>query len=390
MDNSVASSMSNSRENLLSSSSIDSEYTYENAIEDYKSRISRTPAPHTEKITTKFQQHQQDSKVIPASSKPEINIKCWPNKNILKKQENLLRNATDSTENKEINTSSGINIKKIVPTIDIKKKKQLFELKNNTQVTPQKATVNQQIKLTDDLVFSETNKDHLKSLETKDTNKMQGHLKDTDAVLPKCDAIYENTAKLNNHNSSFEGSTSATDKINSPKLNMSIFPLKDRLSTFKSNVDVRYDNAVTSNVVSPTISSNQLNLEPKIPEKLKNGFEKTTNEPFDMNSNSRILQNYKSDDRCVILKFNCYDKQKNVDTVCKSSVKTNPIPKIYNMTPKILEFESKMEKNHSNVETNSNNIMKTGNNTEKGIDVESYNLENGLDDYETSVSFLNL
>lgn len=387
MDNSVASSMSNSRENLLSSSSIDSEYTYENAIEDYKSRISRTPAPLTEKIAAKFQQHQKNLEVKPASSKPEIKIKCLPNKNILRTQENLLHNATNSSENKISNTPTDINNKNVVPKIDIKQKKQLFESQKNTQVTPQKATVDQKLKLTDDLAFSKTIKDRLTSLDTKE--KSNELLKD--AVLPKYDSIQEKTTKLKDRVSSFERSTSVTDKMNSPKLDVPIISLKDRLSSLHSNVNVYNDDTVTTNVVSPTISTNQSTLEPRIQEQPKNIIENTTNEPFDMDSNSRNLQNYKSDDRCVILEFNGHNKPKNVDTVCKSPVKTNAPPKIYNMTPKVVELESKVETKHMNVnESTSAIIMTAGDNIDKDIDVDSNHFENGPDDHETSVSLLNL
>lgn len=423
MGNSVVSSMSNSRENLLSSSSVDSEYTYENAIEDYKTRISRTPAPLTEKIAAKIQQHQQNFESSSPSSiskipittpviRPEIKTKCLPNSNILKTQENFLRNTTiTNNTTKEIPDNNQSDNTNVVPKIDIKQKKELFETQRAPAIA-EKPKIEQKPKV-NEIPITKTIKDRLTSLETKE--------KLIDDVIPvNTERIPETTMKLKDRVSSFERSASVTDQKTSPKIDVPIISLKDRLTSLQSNAIIYDDPIVSPTTIAtpptPTINSSKQIVNQQIPDLVQSPqHEKHQNDIHHVaasspSSSSPMIssnnkQNYKSDDRCVILEFNGYNKPKNVENVCKSPDEKEKIiitpaaiavapapPKIHNMTPKIVEVEPKVMKQQLNIVNMEQPILPPvvmqKNVEEKVVDViedKNYHLENG-DDQDTSVS----
>lgn len=386
----------------------DSEYTYEGAIQDYKSRISR-------QTSNQFVEHKAKCQTI-TPEKPCYKVSAQRDLKIMKTQEQLFasnggNNQQQAGDNKE---SNNINL----PKIDISKKKELFEkttTPNHKYTNDEQTKINitspihraqnhQQSKIspkvTEYFQNAKSIKERLSSLGQKDEQHVDCK---EERIVP------ENVTTLKDRLSSLEKQCSVTEPKPVAKIDMPIPSIKDRLSSLHSNITpaneavTRDEPVIVPQKINPKVATleernNKINLNGNHHVQgsvTQNSNLVATNNTALNNHCDLVRSTSGSGERCVILEFNGYSRQSSHDS-CPKSPQMQPKGEV-KIEPKIESFadeEKMVEEKFQEISSALKMEMPVGveevRSQHKSGTFESCNLPEqvvgGGDDHETSVS----
>lgn len=217
------------------------EYTYEGAIQNYKSRIISSKLSSDALVTTKVNGIKEKSPESNGVRRPSIGSK--------------IENKLSSFESKRESSVENLIDKKPLPKVDILKKREVFEKESS----PESNGLSNKSAVKSDFTNSKSIKERLSHLEklSEDTNNTNNKVNSKIAV---------NTTTLKDRLNSLEKTVDSVDKNNFNKsngdLNSSI-SIKDRLSSLntKNTSEKLIVNTVSTPVVTTTLKDRLANLD---------------------------------------------------------------------------------------------------------------------------------